>query len=65
MLGQVGMRLVEQQDPLWLRMAAAQPTDALAPPWLIRPHADAPAPAGAPRGRGVETVPAGAARASA
>jgi 2-polyprenyl-6-methoxyphenol hydroxylase-like FAD-dependent oxidoreductase len=31
LLGEVGMRLVEQQDPLWLRIAAANPTEALEP----------------------------------
>jgi 2-polyprenyl-6-methoxyphenol hydroxylase-like FAD-dependent oxidoreductase len=32
LLGEVGMRLVEQQDPLWLRIAAGNPTEALEPP---------------------------------
>ena len=29
LLGEVGMRLVEQQDPLWLRLASENPTEAL------------------------------------
>jgi 2-polyprenyl-6-methoxyphenol hydroxylase-like FAD-dependent oxidoreductase len=29
LLGEVGMRLVEQQDPVWLRLAAENPTEAL------------------------------------
>jgi len=30
LVGEVGMRLVEQQDPLWLRIAASNPSEALA-----------------------------------
>jgi 2-polyprenyl-6-methoxyphenol hydroxylase-like FAD-dependent oxidoreductase len=29
LLGEVGMRLVEQQDPLWLRLASENPTEAV------------------------------------
>ena len=32
LVGDLGMRLVEQQDPLWLRMAAENPSEAVEPP---------------------------------
>jgi 2-polyprenyl-6-methoxyphenol hydroxylase-like FAD-dependent oxidoreductase len=38
LVGEVGMRLVEQQDPLWLRLAAANPTERLTPDVDLAPE---------------------------